>query len=268
MKKYLRVILTILFFTNHIFAQNHTEELYKVDKYRVDFQMDKAIKILQTEEKKTQNNSPDNLPEIYTAYLRYYISKDDFKKAKDYADKAYEYSQKTNNENAKGYGNLAQSYYLKQINDYDNSLEYAKKAQAIIEKNPNISPDLASRTYYILYGIHSRWEDFGITNHFANQSIKWAKRAKNYNILANAFSAKSTAMGFGLAKTKNKVYQDSITYYLRKANAVYEQSPQTVSEYTYAMTNINMASIFYSQLINNNTKATQIFILIKPIILR
>lgn len=235
-------------------AQNITQEIHKVDKYRLDFQLNKAFGILQKLEKTAQ---PTQLPEIHAAYLRYYISKDDFKKAKYHADKAYEYSKKSNDPNAQGYGLFAQSYYIKQIDAYEDALDYAKKAQNIIENTPNIQPDLASRLYYLLYSLHSRWEDADVTHHLANQSIKWSEKAQNYDMLSNSFSAKSTAIEFVYLKTKKPAYQDSIKHYAQKANAVYELFPNKVSEYTYAMTSINMASIFYYKLQENNTKPIQ-----------
>lgn len=248
------LIPLILMFFVSVSGQNITQEIYKTDKYRVDFQLDKAYEILQKLEKSA---SSAQLPEIHAAYLRYYITKDDFKKAKYHADKAYEYSKKSNDPNAKGYGLFAQSYYIKQIDAYDDALNFAKKAQSIIENTPDIQPDLASRVYYFLYSLHSRWEDANATNHFANQAIKWSEKAHHYDILTNAFSAKSTAMEFMYNKTQNPVYQDSIKYYTQKANAVYERNPSKVGKYTYAMTSINMASIFYHQLKRNNTKSLQ-----------
>lgn len=217
----------------------------------MDYEFEKALNILKKEEKNAQENRPNDLPEIYTAYLRYYISKEDFKTAKKYAYRTLEISQKSNNKTIQGYGFFAQAYYLKQLENYEEALDYAKKVQNIIEKTPNINPDLASRTYYLLYSIHSHWEDSEIINKFADLTILWAKKAKNYSALMSALSGKSTAMRIHYQKTKNKAYQDSIKYYLKQANTIYEKHPDIISEYTYAMTNVNIADAFYQDLDKN-----------------
>lgn len=249
-------LLFLIFYTLYAKGQNISQELIKVDKYRVERQLHKALDIITEQEEYAKKYKPEALPEIYFAYTRFYITIDDFEKAKLYAQKAEDIGNKSKNKEATAYGWLAQMYYNKQTDRTTVAVQYSKRIQEYVEKNPSsANPYLPTIAFYLLYAIHSKWEDYKITNKYADLAIKWAKKSNNPNILMDSYFAKSNSMRFSYEKTHDKKYKDSITYYLYLCQDIYNDNPKPIIDYNYAIINVNLADHFFTEMKKQQKKA-------------
>lgn len=86
--KQLLFLLFLIFYTLCVKGQDVSQELIKADKYRVERKLHKALDIITKQEEYAKKYKPDALPEIYFAYTRFYITIEDFEKAKLSAQKA------------------------------------------------------------------------------------------------------------------------------------------------------------------------------------
>src|SRR5690606_20713794 len=96
-----------------------------------------------------------------------------------------------------------------------------------------------------LYGVYSGWNDLERCEKYAELVIDRARKATDYELLANAYSAKSVVMEFKYNEEQKAGYLDSISKYLQQSMAIYHEHPDAVAERTYAIANINMANHFF-----------------------
>lgn len=228
-------------------GQTLDEPLRKFHILRMEGNLDEAFKLINEIEKKALRNKLEILPKIYLEYSKYYFSAENFTKAKEFADKAYRIGFSSEISDNKSYGLFAKAYYNYQLNLDEAATNYANQARKIVETNKSSDYKLCGDIYYLLYRINSHQDDFTLSDKYAGKAIFMAKKAEDYELLMNAFSAKSTSMGFGFAKTKNEVYSDSIKIYLDQSIELYKKHSNIISERTYAITNINLANLYFSE---------------------
>ena len=245
-----------IFGTSH--SQENEDSFRAFNIFRLEGELDKARKVISDMEAGISKNSPEQLPRIYAEKTKYYFSKEDFDQAKVFATTAYQLGQKSVLPEMKAWGLYAQAYYYYQMDLPETAVTYAKQAATIVEKMPATPLNLAGQIYYLLYRINSHWDDFKYANIYADKCIAIGNKSKDYDLLTNAFSAKSTAMDFAYQKTKNAVYNDSIKIYLEKSLTFYEQRPKEVSQRTYAISNINLANVYINEYLQTGSQQAKL----------
>lgn len=248
------VILSFLmtFVCAHLFSQNLADSLQKFHLDRNDGKMEKAYRLISDLENNAKNKNETALPRIYLEFTKYHFSANNFEEAKDYAEKSYQLGQKSSRIEDKAYGIFARAYYFYQLNLDETAMLYAKQAEALLEKNKMQPYDLAAEVYYLSYRISSHFDDFKLANRYAGKSMVMASKAKNYDLLANSYAAKSNAMEFNYNKTKDVAYKDSIKIYLDQSLALYKVHPDKIAQRTFAITNINLANVYYNEFQKSN----------------
>ena len=206
-------------------------------------QFDKAYQSIKTAEKLAKQKSTKELPKVYSEMVKYQFSVSNSDSAKIYTEKAMAEAQSINHPEALAYGYYTKSYYYNYLEVRDLAVEFSQKSLDLAQKH-NLDL-LKPRIYYILYGAHASLDHTAQAYKYAIDAVKSAKKAKNYNLLSNAYSAMSTSMGLLYKENPKPEYMDSILIYLKKSAEVYHKHPNFVSPETYAITNINIADYYY-----------------------
>src|SRR5690606_4223952 len=115
----------------------------------------------------------------------------------------------------KAYAYVTQATYFNYLNAGELAVENALKALEASRESPN--PALEARAYYILYGVNSGWNNLKLCEKYAELSIQKSMQAKDYELLANSYSAKSIVMEFKYNEYKRAEYMDSTRYYLQQS---------------------------------------------------
>ncbi|WP_018676401.1 hypothetical protein [Riemerella columbina] len=186
-----------------------------------------------------------NLALIKAFQGRLATRKEDFENAQGLIDKAFVYAEKSKDSEALAYTNYVQSFYYRYLNINNLSLEYVNKALELLPKNTDYY--LESRLFYNLYGLYSDWDNVEKSEEYINLCMQSARKAKDYDMIANAYSAKSTIMRFQYAQSQNPIYQDSVLYYLNQVEVLNTQQPNKISPRTYAISTINTANYYFER---------------------
>ncbi|MXV38776.1 hypothetical protein GO491_08860 [Flavobacteriaceae bacterium Ap0902] len=253
-----RIIFILLFISSpsigiHAQEGNHTgfEETSKEFNILLfNQQFEQAYDLLESESNNIHSVEIENRTQLYLLYSKYYLYIEDLDKGKEYAEKAYNISQKSQSPIAQAYGLYAMAYYYHQLDLVDMAYEKIQQILNLIEVEEH--PQLAAKVYYRLYGIFSNWDDPEQTNFYAQKSLEFAKKIKNYELLSNAHAAKATAMTNMYNHTGEKAYQDSIIYFLRKSAKTAPQYADQVALRTKIIANLNLANYFFQALRESN----------------
>jgi len=181
--------------------------------------------------------------ELYMELSKHYLVQGEYDSAQYYADQNLAIANSTAEPLAQAFAYVSQAVYFNYFDIGDLAVDNAQKALNILEKHEELV--LEARAYYILYGVYSRWDDLERTSKYAALTIKQAKAAGDYEMLANAFSANSVVMELHYQNTEESIYLDSMQYYLKKSMQVYQDNPEKVALRTFAIANINMANYFF-----------------------
>ena len=206
-------------------------------------QFDKAYQSIKTAEKQARQKSAKELSKVYSEMVKYQFSVSNSDSAKIYTEKAMAEAQSINHPEALAYGYYTKAYYYNYLEVRDLAVEFSQKSLDLAQKH-NLDL-LKPRIYYILYGAHASLDHTAQAYKYARDAVKSAQKAKNYNLLSNAYSAMSTSMGLLYKENPKPEYVDSILIYLKKSAEVYHKHPNFVSPETYAITNINIADYYY-----------------------
>lgn len=233
----------ILFFS---YAQNKSVESLLEEAYysRLKSDYDTHIKLLK-EAQHSLDLHHDNILEskLNTDLSKHYLVVGEYDSAKYYADENLKLANSIEEPIIKANAFVSQAVYFNYFDIGELAVENAQKALAILKNNKNYL--LEARSYYILYGVYSRWDDLKLTSKYASLCIEKAKLAQDEEMLANAYSAYSIVMEFRYRASKEAKYLDSMQYYLKQSMQVYQENPKEVAIRTYAISNINMANYFF-----------------------
>lgn len=243
----------IVFLFGALSAQSINKSFKKFHILRMEGDLSNAFKLLTEIEKRALIKNPEILPRIYTEYTKFYFSAENFPKAKEYSDKAYELGLVSTLPEYKAYGLFARAYYYYQLDLDETAAIYAKQSASIVENQLSSAHKLAGDLYYLLYRINSHRDDFELTNKYAEKTIVIAKASNDYELLANALSAKATAMGFGFDKFNKQVYNDSVKIYLEESLNLFVTHSKEITERTYAIANINLANVYLKEFSQNRS---------------
>lgn len=179
------------------------------------------------------------------------ITNADYDQSKAYAEKSLSAGRQSKNKLAIAYGYYSLANWYNYLDIRDVAVANAQKALKILRDTPD--QDLASRIYYIMYGVYANWNDLPQSSKYADLAVLTALEARQFEILSNAYTAKSVVMGYQYNKTKDIIYLDSIRMYLHKAVDLFEAHPDKVGIRTYAIANLNLANFFFQHPNENNS---------------
>ncbi len=217
------------------------EEAYQA---RLKSDYDTNIKCLKEAESFVKDtDDPEQQSKLLMELSRHYLVLGNYDSARVYADQHLVFANNVNRRISKAYAYVTQATYFNYLNAGELAVENAQKAIDIMRTHPN--PALEARAYYILYGVYSGWNNLQLCDKYAQLAVHKAYLAKDYELLANGYSAKSVVMGFKYTEDKQADYLDSIQYYLQQSIRVYKDHPEKVAVRTYAIANINLANHFF-----------------------
>lgn len=188
-------------------------------------------------------NKPQEYAKLLMELSKHYLVVGHYDTAKVYSDRNRRLADSVRLPINHAYAYLTQATYFNYLNVGELAVENAQKAIEVLREHP--FPALEARAYYILYGVYSTWNNLERCEKYAELVIDRAKQAEDYELLANAYSAKSVVMEFKYSQDQQTNYLDSIPKYLQQSMGVYHERPEAVAVRTYAIANINMANHFF-----------------------
>lgn len=171
------------------------------------------------------------------------IANTDYDKAKKYAEKSLQVGMESKQALAMAYGYSALSTWYHYLNIPDLTVENTQKALSLLKGNADL--ELKARLYYTMYGVYSSWDDVKKSDDYARMAIRSASAGKQYELLSNAYTARSIVMGYHYDQTKDQKYLDSMRTDLHRAISLYHTFPGQVGVRTYAIANLNLANFFF-----------------------
>lgn len=150
---------------------------------------------------------------------------------------------RTNDPIAKYYAEYLHIYNDNSIGNYEQAIKGIQKILPNVEKMPN-ELILATKLNYILYGIHSNWDDVPNATKYAEKAIFYAQKTKNKNLLSSAFSAMAVCKNYVFIKSKKQSDLDVVIEYCKKATNLYNQNPGEVSDYVQSLALLNLATYY------------------------
>ncbi|MEJ8590659.1 hypothetical protein JSO54_05340 [Riemerella anatipestifer] len=206
-------------------------------------EVQKKLKQLITENK----GNPKNLTQLYALQSKRMTRLENYKEAQKFLTLTEKTAQQSKDKYAQAISYYAQAFYYRYLGINDLAIEYAHKTLDTLPQDSDYY--LESLIYYYLYGLHSDWDNIDQCREYIKRSLDAAQKAQEgkYDLMTNAYSAKSTLMKFLFNKTQNPKYQDSIRYYLNQSEQVCNQHPNKVNPRAYAITTINTANYFFEK---------------------
>ncbi|NQD69422.1 hypothetical protein HP439_01620 [Sphingobacterium shayense] len=218
--------------------------LDKAKSARMDANAEENYRLLhQAEQRADLENYPIERGKLFSELSKHYLVTDNFDRAKIYVDSNLTLSKASRNDLALAHAYTGAATYYNYLDIGNLAVEYAQRTTEVLKRSPDAS--LAARAYYILYGVYSGWDDLALTSKYAKLAIENSKLAKDFELLANSYSAYSTVMEYQYRKNKEGIYLDSIAHYLHLSLNVFETNPSAVSKRTYAISNVNLANYFF-----------------------
>jgi len=188
-----------------------------------------------------------------TILTNVYANTKQFALLKKNADSALLIARKAHNPIAMAYGNYAQALLY---NALDNAESVTKYAQAGLKELGQL-PDhyIAAKIYYLLYALNTRWNNIGNVNRYAGIATENALQSGDYNLLSNCYIALSIASDYNYGVSQNIAQRDSILYYLKKVEDLYQQHPANIAQKTYAIACVNSADYYMKYFPETDDKA-------------
>lgn len=188
-------------------------------------------------------DDPEQQSKLLMEFCKHFLVVGNYDRARVYANQSLLVANETDIPIRKAYAYVTLATYFNYLSAGELAVENALKALEILRDTDN--PALEARAYYILYGIYSGWNNLDLCEKYAQLSIRKSMLAKDYELLANSYSAKSIVMEFKYNKNKQTKYIDSTRYYLQQSLDIYKNHREDVAVRTYAIANINMANHFF-----------------------
>lgn len=244
LKIYLTFLLSVII--GQGFSQEKTiaEWMEQAYQARLKSDYDSNIKYLKKAESvRASANDPQQQAKLLMELSKHYLVAGHYDTSKVYSDRNRRLADSVRQPISSAYAYVTEATYFNYLNAGELAVENAQKTIDVLRNHS--FPELEARAYYILYGVYSGWNDLERCEKYAQLTIDRAKQAADYELLANAYSAKSVVMEFKYDRAQKVEYLDSIPVYLQQSMAVYHSHPDAVAVRTYAIANINMANHFF-----------------------
>ncbi|MBK1896421.1 helix-turn-helix transcriptional regulator [Chryseobacterium paridis] len=172
---------------------------------------------------------------------------------KKLSDSALIIAQKSKDPVAMASGYYAKVFLYKTLDDPEKKIKFCQLGLKELEKSPD--PYISACFYYQLYAAYSTWDNVKQVNNYAHKAVQNAEKTKSYNLLSNAYAALSVAHEYNYKSSKEKKELDSVLFYLKKSEALHLKYPTRVSNYTYAITCVNIANVYLTYFPVNDKSA-------------
>lgn len=232
-------------------SNNSAEEKFRVyneltEYYRVSDQYPIAEKYVQEQLKLAKNEQ--NYTEAVKALVQKGIielNQSQYEKVPQLIDAANSTAQKTNDETASLYAAYLNIYYNNALGESENTMRLIQKTLPQVEKLPS-EVLLNAKLNYLLYGIHSEWNDAKNATLYAQKAVELAQKSGNKNMLSSAYSAMAVCYYFPYEKTGDLKDLKRVIEMCKKAVALYQQFPGQVSSHVHALALLNLANYYLS----------------------
>ena len=227
---------------------NHSaEEKFKVyneltEYYRVSDQYPIAEKYTREQlklAKKEHNYTEEVKALVQNGIIK--LNQSQYDKVPQLIDDANSTAQKTNDKTASLYAAYLNIYYNNTLGESENTMKLIQKTLPQVEKLPS-EILLNAKLNYLLYGIHSEWNDAKNATLYAQKSVELAQKSGNKNMLSSAYSAMAVCYYFTYEKTGDLKDLKLVTDMCKKAVALYHEFPGQVSAHVHAMALLNLAN--------------------------
>lgn len=178
----------------------------------------------------------------YTLLVDTRISSQQFDNLKQISDSALALAKKANDPVAMAYGYYSQVLLSKMLDNGEDVVRFCNQGLKELENVDD--PFITAKIYYRLYAVYSDWNNVPRVNNYARKTVENALRTKDYNLISNGYMALSIAHEYNFNASKEQPELDSIFFYLNRVEALYQQYPGQVADYTYAIACVNLASSY------------------------
>ncbi|BAP30179.1 uncharacterized protein CHSO_1142 [Chryseobacterium sp. StRB126] len=232
-------------------SNNSAEEKFKIyneltEYYRVSDQYPVAEKYVQEQLKLAKNEH--NYTEEVKALVQNGIIKlnqSQYDKVPQLIDDANTAAQKTNDKTASLYAAYLNIYYNNTLGESENTIKLIQKTLPQVEKLPS-EVLLNAKLNYLLYGIHSEWNDAKNATVYAQKAVELAQKSGSKNMLSSAYSAMAVCYYFPYEKTGDLKDLKLVIEMCKKAVSLYQQFPGQVSAHAHALALLNLANYYLS----------------------
>ncbi|MDN3694638.1 hypothetical protein QWZ06_21380 [Chryseobacterium tructae] len=232
---------------NQLLGNSSAEEKFKIyneltEYYRVSDQYPTAEKYIQ--EQLNLAKSEHHYTEEVKALVQSGIIKlnqSQYDKVPKLIDAANTIAQKANDKTALLYAAYLNIYYNNTLGEAENTIKLIQKTLPQVEKLPS-EVLLNAKLNYLLYGIHSEWNDAKNATLYAQKAVELAQKSGNKNMLSSAYSAMAVCYYFPYEKTGDSKDLKQVIEMCKKAVALYHQFPGQVSAHAHAMALLNLAN--------------------------
>ncbi|WP_045493593.1 helix-turn-helix transcriptional regulator [Chryseobacterium sp. StRB126] len=236
---------------NQLKSNNSAEEKFKIyneltEYYRVSDQYPVAEKYVQEQLKLAKNEH--NYTEEVKALVQNGIIKlnqSQYDKVPQLIDDANTAAQKTNDKTASLYAAYLNIYYNNTLGESENTIKLIQKTLPQVEKLPS-EVLLNAKLNYLLYGIHSEWNDAKNATVYAQKAVELAQKSGSKNMLSSAYSAMAVCYYFPYEKTGDLKDLKLVIEMCKKAVSLYQQFPGQVSAHAHALALLNLANYYLS----------------------
>lgn len=232
---------------NQLKGNTAAEEKFKIyneltEYYRVSDQYPAAEKYVHEQlklAKKERNYTEEVKALVQDGIIR--LNQSQYDKVPKLIDAANAAAQKTHDKTATLYASYLNIYYNNALGEYENTMKLIQKTLPDVEKIPSEAL-LNAKLNYLLYGIHSEWNDAKNATLYAQKAIELAQKSGNKNMLSSAYSAMAVCYYFPYEKTGDLQDLKRVTDMCKKAVALYYEFPGQVSAHAHALALLNLAN--------------------------
>ncbi|OCA71894.1 hypothetical protein BBH99_13335 [Chryseobacterium contaminans] len=236
---------------NQLKSNSSAEEKFKVyneltEYYRVSDQYPVAEKYIQEQLKlaKSEHNYTEEVKAmVQNGIIK--LNQSQYDKIPLLMDAANASAQKTNDKIASLYASYLNIYYNNALGESENTMKLIQKILPQVEKLPS-EILLNAKLNYLLYGIHSEWNDAKNATLYAQKAVELAQKSGNKNMLSSAYSAMAVCYYFPYEKTGDVKDLERVIGMCKKAVALYQQFPGQVSAHAHALALLNLANYYLS----------------------
>ncbi|SDJ65389.1 helix-turn-helix transcriptional regulator [Chryseobacterium jejuense] len=173
------------------------------------------------------------------------LNQSQYDKVPPLIDAANATAKKTNDKTASLYAAYLNIYYNNTLGESENTMKLIQKILPEVEKQPS-EILLNAKLNYLLYGIHSEWNDAKNATLYAQKATELAQKSGNKNMLSSAYSAMAVCYYFPFEKTGDLKDLKLVIEMCKKAVALYQQFPGQVSAHAHALALLNLANYYLS----------------------
>ncbi|MEJ2903611.1 helix-turn-helix transcriptional regulator [Pedobacter panaciterrae] len=178
----------------------------------------------------------------YVVLANIYANMQEFPLLKKMSDSAMVTAKQAHGSSAIAYGYYAQAFLYKSIDNAELSMKYGQMALKELAKTPDHY--ILAKIYYLLYALNTRWNNVPNINRYARLATENALLTQDYNLLGNCYTALSISADYNYNASKSIGQRDSILFFLKKVEEIYEQHPKEIAAKTYGIACINIADYY------------------------